>query len=82
MRFLRVCEASCWRTSTSCCDENWALLSISWRSCWSFSLGIAILFVKWGLFAGLFVVDGAIQLFGIQSRSFNAIDDPPRLVYT
>jgi hypothetical protein len=34
-----------------------------------------------GLFAGLFV-DDSIQLFGFQSRSFNAIDDPPRLVYT
>jgi hypothetical protein len=51
MRFLRVCEASCWRTSTSCCEENWALLSISWRSCWSFSLGIAIFLVRlgWGV---------------------------------
>jgi hypothetical protein len=43
MRFLRVCDCICWRTRTSCCSANCALLWISCRSCWSFSLGIDIL---------------------------------------
>jgi hypothetical protein len=42
MRFLRVCDCICWRTRTSCCSANCALLWISCRSCWSFSLGIDI----------------------------------------